>query len=98
MSGVPVRFGAPALRYSARESLPHRLLVTDVAIHGAAGHELVARFRERLPGLAVLHLSGVTDESGGVPRPSDGEPVLHKPFGVHDLAVEVCEVLVSAGK
>jgi PAS domain S-box-containing protein len=88
--------GEEALR--ALEDPPERidLLVTDVALHGAAGHELVARFRERLPDLVVLYLSSVADDpdgAGGVTRPSGGEPVLHKPFGVHDLAVKVREVL-----
>jgi hypothetical protein len=44
----------------------------------------------------VLFISTATDGPSASPRASTGAQVLHKPFGVHDLAIKVREVLGRA--
>ncbi len=72
------------------------LLVTDVGLPGASGHELAERMAARRPGLKVLYLSGSgreTLEARGVPAGT----ILEKPFPLADLAERI-RVLLGDGQ
>jgi DNA-binding NtrC family response regulator len=87
-----------ALVLAQNLSLPIHLVVTDVVMPDAAGPSLVERLRASRPGLAVLYMSGYTDDAivhHGVL--SEGTPFLQKPFTPNGLAQKVREVLDEAG-
>jgi PAS domain S-box-containing protein len=70
------------------------VVVTDVAMPGLGGRELAARLAEIRPGIAVLYMSGYTDQD--VVRRGlleEGQPFLRKPFAPQELARRVHEVL-----
>ena len=69
------------------------LLLTDVVMPGASGPELAAQLVERRPSLAVIYMSGYTDEAivqHGVLNP--GITMLNKPFTSAALARKIREV------
>ncbi|MDP9491417.1 MAG: response regulator [Actinomycetota bacterium] len=66
------------------------LLLTDVVMHGMSGRETADRVRELQPGLAVLYMSGYTDDAvvrRGVL--SAGTAFVQKPFSSDELARKV---------
>ncbi|GGF35524.1 hypothetical protein GCM10011611_47330 [Aliidongia dinghuensis] len=64
------------------------IVAADVAMPGMNGHELVRRIRKRLPGIAVLLITGFADPA--LIDESDGALVtLRKPFRRVDLALAV---------
>ncbi len=83
---------------AAAEALAHAeglltigLLLTDVAMPGASGPELVARLRAERPDLPVIYLTG---HAGGAEL--GDAPVLRKPFTGEDLAREAARALAGA--
>ncbi len=69
------------------------LLVTDVALPGATGPQLIARLRAERPGLPVLFVTG---ESGHAAI--SGQPVLRKPFSGSQLREAVFRGLNRAAE
>jgi signal transduction histidine kinase/CheY-like chemotaxis protein len=70
------------------------LLLTDVVLPGLNGRELYEAHAERLPNMKVLYMSGYTANAiahHGVL--DEGIRLVQKPFGPHDLARRVREVL-----
>ena len=69
------------------------IVLTDVVMQGLNGRETVERLRETHPDVAVLYMSGYTDDavlrSGALER---GTAFLQKPFGTADLARKVRQV------
>jgi signal transduction histidine kinase/ActR/RegA family two-component response regulator len=85
-----------ALTVSDRPGLVIDLLLTDMVMPAMRGPELAARLAETRPGLAVLFMSGYTDEEGGSIRPGDSaRAFLQKPFTPHDLTTAVRGALAS---
>jgi CheY-like chemotaxis protein len=83
---LEARQGKDALLTADRYVGPIDLLVTDVVMPGMGGGELARALTEKRPGLAVLYISGYTDDkvlSSGVDRSEDS--VLNKPFTGEDL-------------
>jgi PAS domain S-box-containing protein len=68
------------------------LLVTDLAMPGMSGTELVEQVRARWPAMPVLLLTGYADPS----MHSAGYPVLRKPFRQGELARQVAAALRRA--
>jgi signal transduction histidine kinase/CheY-like chemotaxis protein len=86
--------GAEALRISEQHSGAIHLLVTDVAMPGMSGREVVARLAPAHPSMKVLYMSGYTDNAivhHGVLMP--GIAFVQKPFTPNGLARKVREVL-----
>jgi CheY-like chemotaxis protein len=80
--------------------IPVDLLLTDTVMPGISGVELAERARVIRPGLAVLHMSGYTEDEvfrRGLSR--RGEDFLQKPFAPGVLLANVAEALskVRAG-
>jgi two-component system, cell cycle sensor histidine kinase and response regulator CckA len=85
-----------AMRICA-ESGPFDLLLTDIVMPGMSGPVLATQLKARHDSLAVLFMSGYTDDT--VVRHSvaeSGVPFLQKPFTGQELAVKVRRVLDSA--
>jgi CheY-like chemotaxis protein len=63
------------------------LVLSDIVMPGMNGTELAARVAAEFPGLPMVLMSAYA--SAGMTRVGTGEvivPVLHKPFGAHELA------------
>ena len=77
----------------ARSHQDIEIVLTDVVMQGLNGRETVERLRETHPDVAVLYMSGYTDDavlrSGALER---GTAFLQKPFGTADLARKVRQV------
>ncbi len=70
------------------------LVISDVVMPGLSGREVVARLRERDPGLRVLFISGYTDNAVLRHGLLDGDfDFLEKPFSLSGLATRVREIL-----
>jgi two-component system cell cycle sensor histidine kinase/response regulator CckA len=70
------------------------ILITDVVMPGMGGRELAKRLLQIRPNLAVLYLSGYTEDTilhQGALGP--GTAFLQKPFTLQNLARKVREVL-----
>ncbi|MBI5596458.1 MAG: response regulator [Elusimicrobia bacterium] len=74
----------------ARASAGLALAVVDIDLGAEDGGDVVARLRERCPGIQVLFISG---RSG---QPCDGAAFLPKPFTRQALLDAVAELLASA--
>jgi PAS domain S-box-containing protein len=86
--------GAEAEAIAAGHPGPIHLLLTDVVMPGVSGRQLAERIAVRRPEIAVLYMSGYTDDAivhHGVLQ--QGTPYLEKPFSPDDLARKVREVL-----
>ncbi|HEY2428703.1 MAG TPA: ATP-binding protein, partial [Acidimicrobiales bacterium] len=89
--------GDEALRMARQGETPFDLLVTDVVMPGISGPELAVSLSERLPGLAVLFMSGYVEDDPRA-RAIQEHPrsrFLPKPFGPDQLLVAVRDVLGS---
>ncbi len=82
--------GSDALVLSLDEEGPIDLLVTDVAMPGLSGPELVERIRVRRPDLPVIYVSGYPGD--GIPQDRSSR-FLPKPFAPDDLLRRVHETL-----
>jgi PAS domain S-box-containing protein len=85
-----------ALEVEAQLTEGFDLLVTDVVMAGMSGKALARVLNERRPGLAVLYISGYTENAivhHGVV--DEGTHFLAKPFGRLELLAKVREVLDS---
>jgi CheY-like chemotaxis protein len=65
-------------------------VVTDVAMPGMSGPQLVARLRETRADLPAIFISGYTERPGTLPEDA---VFLGKPFRAPDLLDHVAEVL-----
>ncbi len=82
--------GEAALEVAARHSSGIALLLTDVVMSGINGKTLASKLQEARPGIAVLFMSGYTDDAFG----EDGEVdvdihFVHKPFTSAELLAKV---------
>ena len=83
-----------AIRTSHRIDGPLHLLLTDVVMPTASGHQLATQLSLERPGLKVLYMSGYTDNAivhHGVLE--EGTALLEKPFTAEGLARKVREIL-----
>jgi CheY-like chemotaxis protein len=70
------------------------LLITDVVMPGASGPELAEQLRERWPSMAVLYLSGYSEDTSlGSKLQESCTAFLGKPFAHDELAGAVRELL-----
>jgi PAS domain S-box-containing protein len=76
-----------------RTGLAPELVVTDQMMPGMTGMQLAAELRERLPGIAVLIITGYAALHAGE---ADGLEVLTKPFSFADLAARVAAMVAPA--
>jgi PAS domain S-box-containing protein len=90
--------GAAALRLAAAHDGPVHLLLTDIVMPGMNGRELAEQLGATRPGMALLCMSGYTDDTivqHGV-LTSDIQ-LLQKPFTPEALLARVREVLDAGG-
>ncbi len=74
---------------------PFDLLITDVVMPGMSGPELAERVREAAPDMAVIFISGYSEDAAGADI-LDSANFLPKPFGLDQLAGRVAAVLAQA--
>jgi CheY-like chemotaxis protein len=89
--------GWDALQVAERHRGPIHLVVTDVVMPGLSGRELVRQLARVRTGVAVLYISGYSEDAiaqHGVLDP--GTAFLQKPFTPDRLARKVREVLDAA--
>jgi len=86
--------GPAALRLAASYDAPIHLLLTDVVMPEMNGRDLAERLRESRPDMAVVFISGYTDDAvvrhGILQR---GIAYLQKPFTPRSLALKIRAVL-----
>jgi two-component system cell cycle sensor histidine kinase/response regulator CckA len=91
------RDGAEALALAAGHAGPIQLLLTDVVMPGLNGRELAARLQAARPGLAVVYMSGysqdVVDQAGVL---EEGLTLVQKPFQPATLAAALRRALAAA--
>jgi signal transduction histidine kinase len=86
-----------ALDVFARHKRPIHLLVTDIVMPGMNGRELADRLVKKQPQLAVLFMSGYTNDTMVQQRVLQGDvPFLSKPFTPMGLLKKTFEVLQAA--
>jgi two-component system cell cycle sensor histidine kinase/response regulator CckA len=86
--------GDAALQLAANHDGPIDLMVTDVVMPDFGGRELVEKLRAIRPGIAILYMSGYTDDAvirHGIEAATDA--FLQKPFTPQSLAQKVREAL-----
>lgn len=83
--------GAAALRYLEDGAAPD-VLITDIRMPGADGWTVARAYRERLPDLPVLYITGFSDESEPVP----GGMVLPKPFRIAQMLATLASLTQAA--
>lgn len=87
---------AEAVTVAVNHGAPVRLLVTDVMMPGGSGRQLAEQFRETMPDLKVLYMSGFTgDEFARASELPRGSRFLQKPFTLDALVGMVRELLDS---
>ena len=87
---------AEAVTVAVSHGAPVQLLVTDVMMPGGSGRELAEQFRESMPDLKVLYMSGFTgDEFARTSELPRGSGFLQKPFTLDALVGLVRELLDS---
>jgi CheY-like chemotaxis protein len=91
--------GEEAMEIWERERDTIALLLTDVAMPGMSGEELIAELRATRPDLRVICTSGYSDdilrERGSLP---ERVTFLEKPFSANDLCTTVGALLVPADR
>jgi two-component system, cell cycle sensor histidine kinase and response regulator CckA len=86
--------GPEALELAGAQRDPVTLLLTDVVMPGMTGRVLAERMRALYPGIAVLYMSGYTDDMVvRVGVAADGRNFLQKPFTPESLLARVRSVL-----
>jgi PAS domain S-box-containing protein len=91
---LPAGDGADALALAEAFDRPIDLLVSDLVMPGLGGKQVAERLRESNPDVAVLYMSGYSDEAvvrRGVVDPHAS--FLQKPFATADLARCVSDLL-----
>jgi signal transduction histidine kinase/ActR/RegA family two-component response regulator len=91
------RDGADALALAAGHAGPIHLLLSDVVMPGLNGRELAGRLQAARPGLAVVYMSGYTQEvvsQAGVLE--EGLILVQKPFQPGPLAAALRRALAEA--
>ena len=94
---LEARNGQDAVALAEAYRAPIGLLVTDVAMPGISGFDLVHMVTARHPETKVLFITGQADQvavRGGLKE--SRRPFLLKPYTQVDLALKICEVLESA--
>lgn len=93
---IEARGADEAVTAALNHGAPVQMLVTDVMMPGRSGRELADQFRETIPGLKVLYMSGHTGAEslrpGALPP---GSRFLQKPFTLDALVSTVRELLSS---
>jgi CheY-like chemotaxis protein len=69
------------------------LAIIDLGLRVETGQETAARLRVVRPGLPVIYMSGYPIVDA---RSLDGEPLLQKPFGAHEL-IDAVRKRLAAG-
>ena len=72
------------------------ILLTDVVMPGMSGRDLAERLQERDPGLAVLFMSGYSQDVLGRRTLYSGAELIQKPFNQRDLLATVRTVLTRS--
>ena len=91
---VSARDGDEALDLFAEWHEQIGLLLTDVVMPKMNGRELAAHLQQQAPGLAVLYMTGYTDDEVLRYGVQQGEcKLIYKPFTPHELAAAVSEAL-----
>lgn len=73
------------------------LVLTDVRMPRISGDQLVARLRERRPEIAVLYMSGYSDQAAVQEVLATDDLFLAKPFSCADLDAALATVLAGSG-
>jgi two-component system, cell cycle sensor histidine kinase and response regulator CckA len=90
-----------AVRVSSNYSGPIHLLLTDIVMPGASGHDLAQRLSLQRPAMKILYMSAFTlvmgqqqfsEAESGLKRDA---PTILKPFTIERLAEKVKEVLAA---
>lgn len=71
------------------------LLITDFAMHGLNGMQLIEKFRRLNPAQKILLVSGTVDEEIFRNSPAKPDRFLAKPYQAHQLANAVDTLLAS---
>ena len=93
---LEARHGGDALRLAATHDGPIDVLVTDVVMPELGGRELSKTLRRARPHVAVLYITGYTDDEllrKGILEP--GAQLLRKPFLPSELARAVKQLLIT---
>jgi CheY-like chemotaxis protein len=86
--------GEEALEISGRHQGAIHLLITDVVLPGLYGPVLARRLNEERPDMAVVYLSGYTNDVLGEKGVVEQDvPLLQKPISIARLVEKVREVL-----
>ena len=94
---LPSCNGKEALDIFRKQSAGIDLVVTDTIMHEMSGLELVARIRERKPDIAVLVMSGYTEQtSGSHTLIESGSAFIQKPFTPEGLTAKVRSAIDNA--
>ena len=83
-----------ALEALASEEAPFDLLITDVVMPGMSGPELARRVVGAMPGIAVIYMSGYSEDAAGA-EVLESANFLPKPFGLDQLAARVAKALAA---
>ncbi len=85
--------GAEALAVAADHPVAPGLLLTDLVMPGMSGREVARQVTERWPDLAVLYMSGYSDDVAL--RQDLDQPLLRKPFDIDTLLRHVGQALAG---
>ena len=92
--GATVTLASDGTEAEARlRAEPFDLVVTDVAMPGADGYEVLARVRELQPSARVVLMSGYTEKLRGTGSEHEPDAFLEKPFTAKAMDTTVDEVL-----
>ena len=85
--------GQQALAAIARDSRPIALLVTDFTMPELTGYQLARKIREERPGLPILIVSGLSEDTVMPASLEPAFPFLQKPYSLKSLARKIREIL-----
>jgi len=85
-----------ALEALASAEAPFDLLITDVVMPGMSGPELARRVTDAMPGIAVIFISGYSEDAAGA-EVLESANFLPKPFGLDQLAARAAAALAARG-